>query len=355
MREQTLAWDEYEPSARHMSSCDPNATAGFRGSAAAVADASAERTDNPTLPNRVDRAVNERASEHATWLTVRLRQSKERTTPKLRRSLVIEPGCAIRHYWADLWRYRELLYILAWRDVVVRYKQTVIGVAWALLRPALTLLVFVVFRQLGDFEAHGFAPEPVLVLAAVLPWQLVSTVLSDSSTSLIENGGLISKVYFPRLLIPAASAVTALVEFSLTLGLLVLLMLWYGVPLGWHLIALPLFVVLALSVSFGLGVFLAAMNVRYRDFRYIVPFCIQFSLFVSPVAFTTSDVPEQWRTLYALNPLAGVIDGFRWSIFSGRSPLDLHVGGVSVIVGMSCLLFGTWYFRRTERSFADVI
>jgi lipopolysaccharide transport system permease protein len=326
---------------------------GFIGSSSAVADPSGEPAHHVKLAHEPDRRVSE---SPRTMPRLRLRMPAGTfRAERRRRRLVIEPGCSVKHYWADLWRYRELLYILAWRDVVVRYKQTAIGVSWALLRPTLTLFVFVVFRHLGGFQAHGIGPEAILVLAAVLPWQLFSTALSECSTSVIENGSLISKVYFPRLLIPAAAAVTAVVEFAFTVGLLVLLMLWYEVPFGWQLLTLPLFVLLTLSVSFGLGAFLAAMNVRYRDFRYIVPFCIQFTLFISPVAFVTADVPERWRTLYALNPLAGIIDGFRWGIFSGRSPLDLHVGGVSVVVAASFLLFGTWYFRRTERSFADVI
>ena len=348
MSETNLVGERYGRSGRRMNHGHSEASASFSGSASAVVRSGA----NLHLANHLEDYIAEQARAEPAIRTCR--PIKEAKAQRLSR-LVIEPGCAVRHYWRDLWRYRELLYILAWRDVVVRYKQTAIGVAWALLRPALTLLVFVIFRQLGGFEAHGLAPEAVLVLAAVLPWQLFSTALSECSTSLIENGSLISKVYFPRLLIPAAAAVTALVEFAITLGLLVLLMLWYGMPLGWQLLTIPLFVLLALSVSFGLGSFLAAMNVRYRDFRYIVPFCLQFTLFISPVAFTTTDVPERWRTLYALNPLAGIIDGFRWGIFGGRSPLDLQVGGLSVAVALSFLLFGTWYFRRTEQSFADVI
>ena len=268
--------------------------------------------------------------------------------------LIIEPGRAARNYWRDLWRYRELMYFLAWRDLAVRYKQTAIGVAWALIRPALTMLVFVVFRRLVGIEPGG-VPEPILVLAAVLPWQFFSAALSESSGSLIGNANLISKIYFPRLIIPCAAVITSLVDFLITLGMLAVLMLWYGFAPDWQLGVLPLFVLLTFGLSVGLGLFLAALNVEYRDFRYIVPFIVQFGLFISPIAFTTANVPERWRMLYALNPLVGIIDGFRWSILGGRTPLDLHAVALSVAVTVSFLILGVWYFRRMERSFADVI
>jgi lipopolysaccharide transport system permease protein len=268
--------------------------------------------------------------------------------------LILEPGASSRYYWRDIWRYRELLYFLAWRDVVVRYKQTAIGVAWVLIRPALTMLVFLAFRRITGLEA-GAVPEPILVLAAVLPWQFFSTALSESSSSLIGNAGLISKVYFPRLIIPGAAVVTAFVDFLITLCLLAVLMAWYGVGPGWQFLALPLFVVVASALSLGLGLLLAALNVEYRDFRYIVPFIVQFGLFISPIAFTTADVPERWRLLYSLNPMVGIIDGFRWCILRGRPSLDLPAAGLCVAIAGSTLLLGAWYFRRMERSFADVI
>ena len=268
--------------------------------------------------------------------------------------LVLAPGLAARHYWRDVWRYRELLYILAWRDLAVRYKQTAIGVAWALIRPGLTVLVFVAFRRFVGIEP-GSVPEPVLVLAAVLPWQFFSAALSESSGSLIGNANLISKIYFPRLIIPCAAVLTSLVDFLVTFGMLAALMAWYGVAPGWQLLALPLFLLLAFGLSAGLGLFFAALNVEYRDFRYVVPFIVQFGLFVSPIAFTTANVPERWRALYALNPMVGIIDGFRWSILAGRTPLDLHAVTVSAAVTAAFLLVGVWYFRRMERSFADVI
>ncbi len=268
--------------------------------------------------------------------------------------LIIEPGSVARNYWRELWRYRELMYFLAWRDVAVRYKQAVIGVIWALLRPALTMLVFVAFGRLVGGVPSG-VPAPIWVLAAVMPWQFFSTALTDSSNSLVGNANLISKVYFPRAIVPAAAVVTALVEFLITLSMLTLLMAWYGVVPGWHLVLLPALVLLVFSLSFGLGLLFAAFNVEYRDFRYIVPFIVQFGLFVSPVAYATSTVPERWRTAFALNPMVGIIDGFRWCLLRGDPRLDVRSAGLAVAVTSSLVLLGTWYFRRMERGFADVI
>jgi lipopolysaccharide transport system permease protein len=268
--------------------------------------------------------------------------------------IVIEPGRATAHYWRDLWRYRELMWFLAWRDVSVRYKQTAIGLAWALIRPALTLLVFVAFRRMAGLR-QGEVPDALLVLAAVLPWQFFSSALLETSNSLIGNTALIAKVYFPRLIIPIAAVATAFVDFLVTLLLLAVLMPWYGAPAGLPLLALPVFGALAAALSLGLGLLMAALTVSYRDFRYIVPFVVQLGLFVSPVAFATSQVPERWRTLYAFNPMVGIIDGFRWSILSGRTPIEAPLIGVSVAVTLAVLIVGVWYFRRTERGFADAI
>ena len=268
--------------------------------------------------------------------------------------LIIEPGRSAAAYWSDLWRYRELLYFLAWRDVAVRYKQTVIGIAWALIRPALTLAVFVAFRRMVGITQPG-VPDAVLVLAAVLPWQFFSTALLETSNSLIGNTSLISKVYFPRLIIPVASVVTSLVDFAITLVMLAIVMAWYGVAPAPQLAMLPAFIALAAVLSLGLGLLLGALTVAYRDFRYVVPFVVQLGLFVSPVAFTTADVPEQWRSLYALNPLVGIIDGFRWSILGGTMPLDLQLVAVSAAATVIAVAVGVVYFRRVERRFADVI
>jgi len=266
--------------------------------------------------------------------------------------LIIEPGRAAAHYWRDLWRYRELLSFLAWRDIAVRYKQTAIGVLWAIIRPALTLLVFVAFRRMAGLRQSA-VPDVILVLAAVLPWQFFSSALAEASTSLIGNTSLISKVYFPRLIIPLSAVATALVDFAITLVMLAALMAWYGVPPDARLFALPLFIAQCSLLALGLGLLLAALTVTYRDFRYVVPFAIQLGLFVSPVAFESAQVPERWRAIYALNPLVGIIDGFRWSLLGAT--LDPTVVGTSIAVTLLSLAAGVWYFRRTERGFADAI
>lgn len=243
---------------------------------------------------------------------------------------------------------------LAWRDIAVRYKQTAIGLAWAIVRPALTLLVFVAFRRLAGLQ-QGSLPDVILVLAAVLPWQFFSSALLETSNSLIGNTALISKVYFPRLIVPLAAVATAFADFVVTLGLLGLLMAWYGIVPAVELIALPLLIALAAALSLGLGLLLAALTVKYRDFRYAVPFLVQLWLFISPVAFETAQVPERWRPLYALNPLVGIIDGFRWAIFGGRTAFEPATMVSSAAITLLSLLLGVWYFRRTERGFADAI
>lgn len=268
--------------------------------------------------------------------------------------LVIEPGMASANYWRDLWRYRELLYFLAWRDLAVRYKQTAIGVAWVLIRPALTMVAFVAFRRLVGAEPTA-VPEPVLVFAAVLPWQFFSTAMVDASGSLIGNANLLSKVYFPRLIIPAAAIVTALVDFLVTLLLLGLLMAWYGISPSASIVLMPAFALLALALALGTGLLLAALNVKYRDFRYIVPFLVQMGLFVSPIAFTSANLPERWRAIYSLNPVVGLIDGFRWTILGDAAPVESSAIASSVIVTAVFVALGIWYFRRVERGFADVI
>jgi lipopolysaccharide transport system permease protein len=268
--------------------------------------------------------------------------------------IIIEPGRAATDYWRDLWRYRELMSFLAWRDISVRYKQTAIGIVWALIRPLLTLVVFVAFRRMAGLQ-QGALPDVILVLAAVLPWQFFASALSESSSSLIGNTGLISKVYFPRLIIPVAAIAAAFVDFLITLAFLAATMAWYGVAPDQRVLALPLFTALAALLSLGLGLLMAALTVTYRDFRYIVPFMMQLGLFVSPVAFASSQVPEAWRGVYALNPLAGIIEGFRWSLLGGRATLDAPLLASSIFFTMVAIGVGTWYFRRTERGFADAI
>ena len=270
--------------------------------------------------------------------------------------LIIEPGRAERQYWRDLWRYRELFYFLAWRDILVRYKQTIIGIAWALIRPLLTMIVFtIVFSKIAKLPAPGSVPYSLLVFAALLPWQFFSTALAESSNSLISNSNLISKIYFPRMIVPAGAVITSFIDFAISGVFMVLLMVWYRFVPDWRILALPLFVTLAFGTAIGVGLWLAALNVKYRDFRYIVPFIVQFGLYISPVGFSSTIVPEQWHWLYSLNPMVGVIDGFRWSLLRGNVPFPtLSLITASLITAALCIT-GIWYFRRTEKTFADVI
>jgi lipopolysaccharide transport system permease protein len=270
-------------------------------------------------------------------------------------SIVIENGKSERNYWRDVWRYRELFYILSWRDIRVRYKQTVIGAAWSVVRPLLTMAVFtVVFSKVAKLPAEGAAPYPIMVLVALLPWQFFANSLSEASGSLIGNTNLITKVYFPRIIIPASAVITSFVDFAISFGLLLLMMLGYQFVPSWQMILLPLFLILAFAASFGIGLYLTALNVKYRDFRYIIPFVVQFGLYISPVGFSSQIVPEPWRVIYAMNPMVGVIDGFRWSILGSLPFPWMSVGISSGITGVF-LLLGVSYFRSTERTFADNI
>ena len=271
-------------------------------------------------------------------------------------TLIIEAGRAESHYWKDLWRYRELFYVLAWRDIAVRYKQTVIGVLWALLRPFLTMVVFtVVFGKLAKLPTAGTAPYALMVFAGMLPWTFFSTALSEASNSLIGNANLISKVYFPRLIIPSAAVVTSFIDFLISFLILVGMMVWYRFLPGWQILLLPGFIVVAFLASLGLGLWITALNVKFRDFRYIIPFLVQFGLYVSPVGFSSNVVPEKWRLLYSLNPMVGVIDGFRWCILGGDSPLYIPGFILSLVIVAFFLWLGITSFRKMERSFADLI
>lgn len=270
--------------------------------------------------------------------------------------LILESGRAEKHYWHDVWCYRELLYFLAWRDILVRYKQTVIGIAWAVIRPFLTMVIFtVLFSRIAKLHSEGSVPYALLVMGGMLPWQFFSTSLSESSNSLVSNSNLISKIYFPRLIVPASSVITSFVDFLITLGLMALMMAWYRFLPDWHILMLPLFVTLAFSCAFGIGLWLSALNVEYRDFRHTLPFIVQFGLYVSPVGFSSSVVPPQWRLLYSLNPVVGVIDGFRWALLRGQSPLWWPSILSSIVLTSVLCASGIWYFRRTEKTFADVI
>ncbi|MCP9469348.1 MAG: ABC transporter permease [Nitrospira sp.] len=269
--------------------------------------------------------------------------------------LVIEAGRTERHYWKDLWRYRELFYFLAWRDILVRYKQTVIGIAWALIRPLLTMVVFVfIFGKLAKLPSDG-VPYPILVFSALLPWQFFANAIAEAGNSVVSNANMISKVYFPRLVVPASAVIVGLVDFLISGVLLGGLMLWYGVVPDWRIVTLPLFLAVAVVAAMGAGLWIAALNVQFRDFRYIIPFVVQFGLYVSPVGFSSAIVPEQWRLLYSLNPMVGVIDGFRWAILGGASQLFWPSILLSLALALALAISGVLYFRKMEKRFADVI
>ena len=271
-------------------------------------------------------------------------------------TLIIEPGLAERHYWRDLWRYRELFIVLAWRDVSVRYKQTVIGLAWVLIQPLATMLVFTfIFGRVANLPSTGDLPYALMVYTGLLPWQLMSGSLTGSANSLVGNANLISKVYFPRLIVPAAAAVVSFVDFAVASAILVGLMLWYQFLPGWQVLTLPLFIVMAALASIGPGLLLSALNVKYRDFRHVVPFLVQFGLYISPVGYNSAVVPAEWRLLYSLNPAVGVIDGFRWALLGGQAPLDWQGFALSWVVILLLLWLGVRQFRKTEKSFADLI
>ena len=281
--------------------------------------------------------------------------SQEVIRPK-ERMLVLEAGRSERHYWRDLWAYRELFAILAWRDLAVRYKQTVIGVTWAVIRPLLTMVIFtIVFGKIAKLPSAGSAPYPVMVFAGMLPWFLFSTILGDASNSIVANAGLIGKVYFPRLIVPVAAGVVSLVDFCVNLALMFGMMVWYSFAPDWHILFLPAFIVLAVLCALGPALTITSLNVKYRDFRYIIPFILQFGLYVSPVGFTSAIVPDRWRFWYNINPLVGVIDGFRWCLLGGESQLYLPGFVLSLAVIAALLWLGIATFRRTEKTFADLI
>ncbi|MFY4728945.1 ABC transporter permease [Nitrospira sp. BLG_2] len=269
--------------------------------------------------------------------------------------LIIEAGKTEHHYWKDLWRYRELFYFLAWRDILVRYKQTIIGVAWAVLRPLLTMVAFVfVFGKLARMPSDG-VPYPILVFAALLPWQFFANAFTEAGNSLVSNANMISKVYFPRVVIPASAVIVSFVDFLLSGALLATLMLWYGLTPDWRIMTVPLFMALAIAAAMGTGLWIAALNVKYRDFRYIIPFIVQFGLYISPVGYSSAVVPDHWRLLYSINPMVGVIDGFRWALLGGESQLYWPGVSLSLVLVMLIAVTGVLYFRKTEKSFADVI
>lgn len=272
----------------------------------------------------------------------------------VREELIIEAGASEKNYWKDIWRYRELFYILSWRDIKVRYKQTVIGAAWSVVRPLLVTLVFtLVFNRVAKLSAPGNTPYALMVFAGMIPWQFFSNALSEASGSLIGNSNLITKVYFPRIILPASSVITSLVDMVITYGILAGMFLYYQYLPPAQIIFIPVLTVFAFITAFGLGLYVTALNVKYRDFRYIIPFIVQFGLYITPVGFSSNVIPEKWRLFYYLNPMAGVIDSFRWSILN--EPIYTPGLLISISVSLGMLFFGIFYFRSTEKSFADNI
>lgn len=273
----------------------------------------------------------------------------------MEKTLIIEAGSAERHYWRDLWRYRELFYFLSLRDILVRYKQTTIGFAWALIRPFLIMIVFtIVFGKLAKLPSDN-VPYPILVFAGLLPWQFFATAFTEAGNSLVANANMVSKVYFPRIIVPVSAIIVSFVDFLISGLILIGLMIWYGFLPDIRILMLPLFIIIAFAAALGSGLWMAALNVKYRDFRYIIPFVVQLGLYITPVGFSSSIVPEKWKLLYSLNPMVGVIDGFRWAILGVNSPIYWPGFILSLTLVVLLLVSGIYYFRKTERVFADII
>lgn len=271
--------------------------------------------------------------------------------------IIIEPGKTEKNYWKDIWRYRELFYILSWRDIKVRYKQTTLGVLWAIIRPLLTMIIFTyVFGSLAHMKVEGHAPYAIMVFAGLLPWQFFSNALTESSGSLVDNQNLITKVYFPRLIIPASSVITSSIDFLISFAILLMLFVVYGYVPPLNIFLMPLFSIMAFAASFGPGLYLTALNVKFRDFRYIIPFVVQFGLYISPVGFSSSVISEKWRWVYALNPMVAVIDGFRWCIVrDAPNPMLYLPFYISVTVMLFFIWLAIYRFRKMEKNFADLI
>ncbi len=269
--------------------------------------------------------------------------------------LIIEAGKTERNYWKDIWTYRELFYFLSWRDILSRYKQTVLGILWSVIRPILTMIVFtVIFGRIANLPS-GNVPYPILIFVAMLPWQLFANSLSQSSESLVANAGMVSKVYFPRMIIPASSIIVAFIDFFISFIILGIIMVWYRFIPSWKIIFIPALLLVTFLIAFGLGLILSALNVKYRDFRHIVPFIVQFGMFISPVGFSSDVIPQKWRLLYSINPMVGIIDGFRWCIIGQN--ISIYLPGFIISIGLTILLLilGIIYFRKTEKTFADRI
>ncbi|MDO8959190.1 MAG: ABC transporter permease [Rhodocyclaceae bacterium] len=269
--------------------------------------------------------------------------------------VVLEPGKTDKHYWRDVFQYRDLFWVLARRDVSVRYKQTVIGILWAVLRPLLTMLVFtLIFGKIAKLPSEG-VPYSLLVFTGMIPWFFFSSSVTESSSSLVANANLVSKVYFPRILVPLSSILVAAMDFAIGMVLLVIMLLYFGFMPTWRLLSIPIFITVAFAAAGGIGLFFSALNVRYRDFQFIVPFIVQFGLYLSPVGFSSTVVPEKWRLVYALNPMVGVIDGFRWAVLGDAFLIRWDVQLISISISAILLGSGVWFFRRFERGIADVI
>jgi len=269
--------------------------------------------------------------------------------------LTIDAKRVEREYWKDLWRYRELFFFLGWRDLLVRYKQTVVGVSWSLIRPILTMLILtVIFGKLSKMPSGG-SPYPLLVLCGMLPWNFFSLAITDCGNSLVANSSLVSKIYFPRLIMAVSSVIASFVDFLISALFMIVLMFWYRFVPPATVLLVPLFTLMAVAASVGTGLWLSALMVKYRDFRFIVPFVVQFGLYLSPVGFRSSVVPDRYRLLYSLNPMVGVIDGFRWALLGGKGGITLPSFALSLAVTGFLALLGVWYFRKTEQTFADVI
>lgn len=269
--------------------------------------------------------------------------------------IVIEPNKGIRKYWKEIWNYRELLYFLSLRDFLVRYKQTAIGIAWAIIRPLITMIIFtIVFGKIANLPSDNI-PYPLLVFSAMLPWQFFAAVLSDSSSSIISNANMISKVYFPRLIIPVSTVFVCLIDFFISFSILIALMLWYQYLPSIKILLLPILIITTIFCSLGFGIWLSALNVKYRDFRHLIPFLIQFGLYISPVGFKSEIVPSNWIFLYSLNPMTGIIESFRYILLDKYTPYLPMQLTISIIVSIIAIVSGTLYFRKVERSFADFI
>lgn len=268
--------------------------------------------------------------------------------------IIISPHFTEKNYWKDIWRFRELFYILSWRDIKVRYKQTVIGALWSIIRPLLATIIFtIVFNRVAKLGSSDAVPYVLMVYAGMMPWQFVSSALSEASNSLVGNSALITKVYFPRVILPASSIITTLVDFFISFSIMIGLMVWFTFSPGWQIVFLPLFIVLAFLAAFGAGLYLTALNVKFRDFRYVIPFVVQLSLYISPVGFSSENVPVQWKFWYSLNPLVAIIDGFRWCLLGNR--MNWQGLWISIVIIVLFLYIGIWYFRKMEKTFADHI